>query len=47
MIQIREKLVSDMQAAELLRVASIERVQSQDDYSLLTSPGFSGRELFY
>lgn len=42
---IRKKIVSDMKAIGLVRKSSLERVQSQDDYSLITSAGYSGRSL--
>ena len=35
-----------MKAVGLVRMASTGRVQSQDDYCLLTSAGYSGRNLF-
>ena len=47
MREIRKKIISDMKAIGLVRVSpTIERVQSLDDYSLLTSVGYSGRSLF-
>ena len=42
---LRKKIISDMKALGLVRMASIERVQSLDDYCLLTSSGYSGRTL--
>ena len=47
MRQIRKKIISDMKTVGLVRVSpTIERVQSMDDYCLLTSAGYSGRSLF-
>lgn len=47
MRQIRNKIISDMKVIGLVRVSpTIERVQSLDDYDLLTSAGYSGRQLF-
>ena len=46
MRQLRKKIISDMKMIGLLRVPTIERVQSMDDYCLLTSAGYSGRSLF-
>lgn len=46
MRQVSKKIISDMKAVGLLRMTSIDRVQSMDDYSLLTSHGYSGRSLF-
>jgi hypothetical protein len=43
---IRKKIISDMKTVGLLRMSSIDRVQSLDDYSLLTSHGYSGRSVF-
>ena len=42
---IRKKIVSDMKAIGLVRKSSLERVQSLDDYCLITSAGYSGRSL--
>lgn len=46
MRSIRKKIISDMKTIGLVRMASVERVQSLDDYSLVTSAGYSGRSLF-
>lgn len=46
MRQLRKKIISDMKAIGLVRTASVDRVQSLDDYSLLTSSGYSGRAHF-
>ncbi len=46
MRSIRKKIISDMKTVGLLRMSSIDRVQSLDDYSLLTSHGYSGRSVF-
>ena len=40
---IRKRIVSEMKAIGLVKTPTIERVQSHDDYSLLTSLGYSGR----
>ena len=46
MRQLRKKIISDMKAVGLVRTTSVDRVQSLDDYALLTSPGYSGRSHF-
>ena len=45
MRRLRKKIISDMRAIGLVRTSSVDRVQSQDDYCLVTSTGYSGRTL--
>ena len=43
---VRKRIVSEMKAIGLVKTQTIERVQSHDDYTLLTSSGYSGRTQF-
>ena len=40
---VRKRIVSEMKAIGLVKTPTIERVQSHDDYTLVTSSGYSGR----
>ena len=43
---IRKGIIDEMKLCGLVRTLTVERVQSQDDYTLITSAGYSGRHHF-
>ena len=46
MKSLRRGVIDEMKNCGLIRTMSVQRVQSQDDYSLITSNGYSGRSYF-
>ena len=46
MREIANSIVTEMKATGIIRTIGPERVQSLDDYELITSAGYSGRAYF-
>ena len=44
--QIRRGIIDEMKQCGLIRTMQVDRVQSLDDYQLITSCGYSGRQYF-
>ena len=46
MREIANSIIAEMKAMGVIRTIGADRVQSLDDYELLTSSGYSGRTYF-
>ena len=46
MREIANSIINEMKAMGVIRTIGADRVQSLDDYELLTSSGYSGRTYF-
>ena len=46
MREISNSIVKEMKAMSVIRTIGADRVQSLDDYELVTSAGYSGRAYF-